>query len=90
MKIILKRRLNNYDQWKKLVSEYDGMRKQYGSKGAHAYRSAKDPNEVYLVFEWDDSMPYQRYMDLPEVKKALADSGTTEVIEVSKSFYLEE
>ena len=90
MKIILKRRLNNYDQWKKLVSEYDGVRKQYGSRGAWVYRSAKDPNEVYLVFEWDDSLPHQRFLDLPEVKKALADSGTTEVIEVSESFYLEE
>jgi len=90
MKIILKRRLNNYDQWKKVVLDYDGLRKQYGSKGGDVYRSAKDPNEVYLVFEWDDSKPYQGYLNLPEVKKALADSGTTEVIEVSGSFHLEE
>ena len=90
MNIIIKRKLKDYDAWKKIVSELDGLRKEYGSKGVTAYRNAKDPNEVYLVFDCEDGKPYTNYLDLPEVKKALADTGTTEVIEVSVSFHLEE
>jgi quinol monooxygenase YgiN len=90
MNIIIKRKLNDYDAWKKVVSELDGLRKQYGSKGMTVHRNAKDPNEVYLILEWDDGKPYTNYLELPEVKKALADTGTTEVIEVSESFHLEE
>jgi hypothetical protein len=45
---------------------------------------------VYLIFDWEDGKPYKNYLNLPEVKKALDDSGTTEVIEVSESFHLEE
>ena len=90
MNIIIKRKLKDYASWKKVVSDLDGLRKEYGSKGMTVYRNAKDPNEVYLVFDWDDGKPYTNYLDLPEVKKALADTGTTEVIEVSESFDLEE
>jgi quinol monooxygenase YgiN len=90
MKFILKRKLKDYDAWKKMVSEMDGLRKSHGSKGATVYRNAKDPNEVYMVFEWEDGKSYQNYLGLPEVKKAISDSGTFEVIEVSESFHLAE
>jgi quinol monooxygenase YgiN len=90
MNIIIKRKLKDYDSWKKVVSELDGLRKEYGSKGMKVYRNAHDPNEVYLIIDWEDAKPYTNYLNLPEVKKALADTGTTEVIEVSDSFSLEE
>ena len=90
MNIIIKRKLKDYDSWKKIVSDLNGLRKEYGSKGMTVYRNAKDPNEVYLVMKWDDEKPYINYFNLPEVMKALADTGTTEVIELSESFYLEE
>jgi heme-degrading monooxygenase HmoA len=90
MNIIIKRKLKDYDAWKKVVSDLDGLRKQHGSQGMTVYRSAKDPNEVYLVVDWEDGRPYSSYFNLPEVQKALADTGTTEVIEVSESFHLVE
>lgn len=89
MQIIVKRNLKDYDAWKTLVSTGNEKRKEMGSKGATVYRSSKDPNEVYLVFEWDDQQSFRDYFDLPEVHKALAESGTTEVTEISESFQLE-
>ncbi len=90
MNIIIKRRLKDFDAWKKVVSELDGMRKQYGSRGMTVYRSAGDPSEVYLVLDWDDGKPYMDYLNHPDVQKALADTGTTEIIEVSETFHLAE
>lgn len=90
MKLIIKRKLNDYDAWKKVVSNLDGLRKEYGSKGLTVHRNAADPNEVYLIFDWDDSKPYTNYTKLPEVQKAVADTGTMEIIEVSETFHLEE
>lgn len=90
MKIIVKRVLNDYDTWKQMVMSFDGLRTKYGSRGGTAYRSAKEPNTVYLVFDWDDDKPYQEYFDLPEVQTAISNSGTFELIECSESFALEE
>lgn len=89
MKIIVKRVLKDYESWKKMVSTGNETRKAKGSMGGTVYRSAKNPNEVYLIFDWDDQKSYLEYFNLPEVQKALAESGTTEVIEVGDSFELE-
>jgi quinol monooxygenase YgiN len=90
MNIIIKRTLKDYNAWKQVVSQLDGLRQEYGSKGVTVYRNAKDPNEVYLIFDWEDDKSYTRYLNLPEVQKALADTGTTEIIEVSETFHLDE
>jgi len=88
MYVILKRTLKDYESWKRIVS--DGrVRKEKGSKGLNVYRSARNPNEVYIVAEWDDSKSYLDYLNVPEVQKSLAETGTTELIEVSDSFRLE-
>ncbi|MCI0520692.1 MAG: hypothetical protein L0Z70_10625 [Chloroflexi bacterium] len=90
MKVIVKRNLKDYDAWKKMVSDMNQVRGDYGSQGGEAYRSASNPNEVYLVFDWDDHKPYKDYFNRPDVQQALADSGTTEIIAVSESFHLAE
>ncbi len=90
MHVLIRRVLHDFDAWKKVVSELDGLRAQHGSRGLTAYRSAGNPNEVLLVFEWDDDKPYRAYLDLPEVQNALAATGTTEITEVSEVFHLAE
>lgn len=89
MKIIVKRNLTDYDSWKNIVSSGNETRKEKGSQGVTVYRSAKNPNEVYLVFDWDDQKSYLDYFNLPQVQKALSDTGTTEIVEISESFSLE-
>lgn len=88
MKIILKRNLKDYNSWKELVSTNNQIRKDMGSKGMTVHRSAKDLNEVYCVLDWDDQKSYLDYFNMPDVQKALAQSGTTEVIEIKESFDL--
>jgi quinol monooxygenase YgiN len=90
MHVIIRRKLKDYDSWKKAVSELDGLRKQYGSRGATVYRNTADPNEVFLVFDWDEAKPYTDYLQLPDVKRSLEASGTTEVFEIRESFHLAE
>jgi quinol monooxygenase YgiN len=88
MNIIVKRKLKDYEAWKKLVSEMDGVRQAYGSQGVTVYRNASDPKEVYLIFEWSDDRSYLEYFNRPDVQQALENSGTTQIIEVSEAFHL--
>jgi len=88
IKVIVKRVLKDYDSWKKLITE-NKVRKEKGSRGVTVYRSAKNPKEVYLIFDWDDRKSFLDYFNLPAIQKALAETGTTEVIEVSESFHLD-
>lgn len=88
MNIIIKRKLKDYETWKKMVSEMDGVRQEYGSKGVTAYRSASQPDEVHLVFEWADERSYLEYFNRPDVQQALENSGSTQIIEVAEVFRL--
>jgi quinol monooxygenase YgiN len=90
MHIIVKRNLNDFEAWKALVSDSNQIRGDYGSKGATVYRNTANPNEVYLIFEWDDQKSYKNYFNRPDVQKSLAETGTTEIIEVSEVFHLAE
>jgi quinol monooxygenase YgiN len=90
MKVIVKRPLKDYDAWLPVVNDRNPMRRDYGSRGGTVYRSARDPNEVYVVFDWDDQKPVKAYFDHPDVQKALSETGTTEIIEVADSFTLDD
>jgi quinol monooxygenase YgiN len=90
MKVIVRRLLKDYDAWLPVVNDRNPMRREYGSRGGTVYRSARDPNEVYLVFEWDDQKSIRAYFDHPDVQRALSETGTTEIIEVSESFTLDD
>lgn len=89
MKIIMRRNLRDYSSWKERLPEFGKLRKEKGSKGITVYRNAKNPTEVFLVFDWDDKKPFMDYFNLPQVQQTLAETGTTEIIEVSESFSLE-
>jgi quinol monooxygenase YgiN len=90
MKIIMRRQLKDYDAWKEVVTQLDGLRAHYGSRGLTSYRNAADPNEVFLVFDWDDNKHYTKYLELPDVAAAIAATGDFEVIEISEVFDLPE
>ena len=90
MNIMVKRLVEDYGAWKSLVSTGNEVRREKGSRGVTVYRSRQDANEVYLLFDWDDAKPYQDYFSLPEVQKALAETGSFEIVEMSECFHLDE
>ena len=86
--MIVRRKLNDFDTWRTLVDDMEGDRGDSGSRGMTVYRSAKDPNEVTLVFEWDDSQPWREYFERPDVQEALKASGSVDITEVSERLEL--
>lgn len=57
--VIVKHRVADYARWK-LIFDADGAYRQSdGCKGGQLFRSADDPNEVVLLFEWDPDQARQ-------------------------------
>jgi hypothetical protein len=44
----------DYERWKQGFATGETIRKAGGSRGAVAFRSASDPNEIILLIDWDD------------------------------------
>jgi hypothetical protein len=51
--VIVKQKVADYARWKPIF-DADGANRQIGgSRGGQLFRSADDPNEVVMLFEWD-------------------------------------
>ena len=51
--VIVKHKVVDYARWKPIF-DADGANRQIGgSRGGQLFRSADDPNEVVMLFEWD-------------------------------------
>ena len=54
-----------------------GTRKEFGSKGARVLRSLDDPNELVLIFEWDDVEGARRFAQSDGLREVMHDAGVT-------------
>ena len=53
-KVLIKRRIPDYDKWKSAFDGFSAERKANGSKGGLILRNADDPRLVFILLEWDD------------------------------------
>lgn len=51
--VIVRYTVTDYARWKALFDADGVNRHAGGSKGGQLFRSADDPNEVVMLFEWD-------------------------------------
>ena len=51
--VIVKHTVADYARWKSVFDADGASRQAGGSKGGQLFRSADDPNEVVMLFEWD-------------------------------------
>ncbi len=51
--MIFRTKVADYARWKPIFDADGANRQAGGSKGGQLFRSADDPNEVVMLFEWD-------------------------------------
>jgi hypothetical protein len=51
--VIFRTKVADYARWKPIFDADGANRQAGGSKGGQLFRSADDPNEVVMLFEWD-------------------------------------
>jgi hypothetical protein len=84
--VIVKHTVADYARWK-LIFDADGANRQAGgSKGGQLFRSADDPNEVVMLFEWDLEKARQ-YSQREEVRAKMREAG---VLGSPDVYFLEE
>ncbi|MBI2845138.1 MAG: cyclase [Chloroflexi bacterium] len=74
--LLVKLTLEDYARWKPVFDEYAALRKTNGSQGGHLFQNASNPNEVFILFEWDPEKS-KAYFGSEEVKAAMQRAGVT-------------
>ncbi len=84
--VIVKHTVADYARWKPIFDADGANRESAGSKGGHLLRSADDPNEVVILFEWDLEQARQ-YSQREEARAKMQEAGVLDPPELS---FLEE
>ena len=73
--MLVRAKFESYDQFKSVFDARIDTRKAHGSRGAHIFRSAGDPNEVVVLLEWDDLEKAREFSQSPVLREGMTEAG---------------
>ena len=75
--VIVQLKLESFDKWKPVFDERAAIRKESGSKGARLFLNSDNPNEGFILFDWDNMENARKYLESESLRKTLQKVGVT-------------
>jgi hypothetical protein len=72
---IIRQNVKDFDVWKKGFDDDGDNRKKASSKGGHVFRALDDPNNVFVLLEFDDLDKVKVFMNSDGLKEAMKNAG---------------
>lgn len=67
--------VEDFDEWQSKFEEYDDYRTEHGQRGYQVLQSVEDPNELVVLFDWDDAENARALFASEEMRERLAAAG---------------
>jgi quinol monooxygenase YgiN len=83
IKMNVRHTVADFNKWKVVFDETEPMRKQAGSTGVHVFQNHNNPNEVFVITEWNNKEQANKFRQSPELKKAMERGGIIGAPEMS-------
>ena len=83
-------RVQDYDQWRVVFDEDTDNRAASGSRGARIFRSADDPSELVVLFEWESLEMARRRIESKALSQKFEEAGVAGGVEQTEFYFLEE
>ncbi len=71
-------RVQDYDSWKEVFDGFHATRKSGGEKSFQILHTENDPNDLSLMFEWDNAENAHSFMTSSKLKNAMKEAGVLE------------
>lgn len=85
--LLVRHKVEDYESWKPVFDEHRATRKESGSKGGRLWRTADDPNEVVILFEWDELDNARRFVQSDDLRETMQRAGVADQPDI---YFLEE
>ena len=66
-----------YAKWRPVFDEYTSVRKDSGSHGGTLYRSADNPNEVFIMWNWESLETAKHFFQSLGLRETMQRAGVT-------------
>lgn len=67
--------VEDFDEWKSNFDDNDPYRSDHGQQGFQVFQSVDDPDEVVVLFEWDERENARALFESEEMRERLSDAG---------------
>lgn len=74
-RILIRHRVDDYDEWKPVFDEHRETREEYGVQGGQLFRTADDPDELVILFEWDSLENARAFVESDDLREAMERAG---------------
>lgn len=76
--LLIRHRVKDYAAWHRVFRDEADTRRANGGQREVFFRNAADPNELWLLLEWDDLFRAQLFVTSDELLDALDRAGVTD------------
>ena len=73
--VIIEHRVKDYNMWRPIFNEHSAVRKKFGEKSSRVYQDSKEPNHVYVMFEWESEQKSRDFLEKSDLKEIMAKAG---------------
>jgi hypothetical protein len=85
--VLVRHKVADFAKWKPVFDEHSTTRAAAGSKGGQLFRSASDPNDVTILFEWESIEKAHAFAASADLKAKMKEAG---VIELPDIYFLDD
>jgi heme-degrading monooxygenase HmoA len=76
--MMIRHKVADFARWKPVFDQHGATRAANGSKGGQLFRSAGDPNEVVILFEWDTHENARKFTQSDDLRAAMKRAGVAD------------
>lgn len=85
--LIVHHKVENFAKWKPFFDNHTSYRLENGSLGGKVFQSINDPNEVFVLLEWDNLINANRFIQSDQTKLVMKEAG---VVGIPSVYFVEE
>ena len=76
--LVVRHKVEDYARWEPFFDEHGATRAANWSKGGQLLRNADDPNELVVIFEWDDLANARRFAESEDLRQKMQQAGVAD------------
>lgn len=67
--------VEDLDEWKATFNDNESYRTEHGQRGYQAFQSVDDPDEIVVLFEWDERKDARAFFESEEMREKMVEAG---------------